>query len=93
MLQKVHYLHQNMSLHGVAIEILSCQPPPPPPKVQPDCTHAIAAHMGQGVPKDMLVTFVIGADEWQCHKNPIVTIITIIIGTKRFKKVVEWSET
>ena len=60
------------------------------PQVQLDCTHAIAAHMGQGVPKDMLVTFVIGADEWQCHKNPIVTII---IGTKRFKKVVHCSET
>ena len=37
----------------------------------------------------MLVTFVIGADEWQCHKNPIVTII---IGTNRFKKVVHCSE-
>ena len=38
----------------------------------------------------MLVTFVIGADEWQCQKNPIVTII---IGTNRFKKVVRCSET
>ena len=38
----------------------------------------------------MLVTFVIGADEWQCHKNPIVTII---IGTNRFRKVVHCSET
>ena len=35
----------------------------------------------------MLVTFVIGADEWQCHKNPI---FTMIIGTNRFKKVVHW---
>ena len=68
MLQKVQYLHQNVSLHGGAIEILSCQPPPPP--FQLDRTHAIAAHMGQGAPKDMPVTFVIGADEWQCHKNP-----------------------
>ena len=57
---------------------------------QLDCTHAIAAHMGQGAPKDMLVTFVIGADEWQCHKTPI---FTIIVGTKRFKKVVHCSET
>ena len=38
----------------------------------------------------MLVTFVIGADEWQCHKNPIVKII---IGTNRFKKVVHCNET
>ena len=46
--------------------------------------------MGQRAPKDMLVTFVIGADEWQRHKTPI---FTIIIGTKRFKKVVHCSET
>ena len=42
---------------------------------------------GHGIKKikiGMLVTFVIGADEWQCRKNPIVTII---IGTKRFNKV------
>ena len=38
----------------------------------------------------MLVTFVIGADDRQRHKHPIVTII---IGTKRFKKVVHCSET
>ena len=38
----------------------------------------------------MLVTFVIGADEWQCHKNHI---FTVIVGTKRFKKVVHCSET
>ena len=41
--------------------------------------------MGQGAPKDMLVTFVIVADDGQCHKNPIVTVI---VGTKRFKNVV-----
>ena len=46
--------------------------------------------MGQGAPKDMLVTFVIGADDRQCHKTPI---FTIIVGTKRFKKVVHCSET
>ena len=38
----------------------------------------------------MLDTFVIGADEWQCHKTPIVTII---VGTNRFKKVVHCIET
>ena len=86
MLQKVQYLHQNVSLHGGAIEILSCHPP----RFQLDRTDTIAAHMGQGAPKDMLVTFVIGADEWQCHKNPI---FTIIVGTNRFKKVVHCSET
>ena len=41
--------------------------------------------MGQGAPKDMLVTSVIGADDGQCHKNPIVAII---VGNKRFNKVV-----
>ena len=55
-----------------------------------DRTHMIVAHMGQGAPKDMLVTFVIGADDGQCHKNPIVTII---VGNKRFRKVVHYSET
>ena len=86
MLQKVQYLHQNVSLHGGAIKILSCQPP----QFQLDRTHAIAAHMGQGAPKDMLVKFVIGADEWQWPKNPI---FTIIVGINRFKKVVHCSET
>ena len=42
--------------------------------------YAIASHMGHGAPKDMLVTFVIGADDGQGHKNPI---ITIIVGNKR----------
>ena len=46
--------------------------------------------MGQGAPKDMLVTFVIGADDRQCHKNPIATTIA---GTKRFKEVVHCNET
>ena len=66
MLQKVQYLRQNVSLPGGAIKILSCQPP----EVQLDRIHTIAAHMDQGAPKDMLVTFVIGADDRQCHKNP-----------------------
>ena len=79
-------IQQNVSLHGGAIKILSCQPP----QVQLDHIHTIAAHMGQGAPKDMLVTFVIGVDDRQCHKNPI---ITTIVGTKRFKKVVHCSET
>ena len=55
-----------------------------------DRTHMIAAHMGQGAPKDMLVTFVIAADDGQCHKNPIVTII---VGNKRFRKVAHCNET
>ena len=38
----------------------------------------------------MLVTFVIGADDGQCHKKPIVMII---VGNKRFRKVVHCSET
>ena len=37
----------------------------------------------------MLVTFVIGANDGQCHKNPIVTVI---VGTKRFRKVVHCIE-
>ena len=37
----------------------------------------------------MLVTPVIGADDAQCHKNPIVTIV---VGYKMFRKVVECSE-
>ena len=60
------------------------------PQVQLDRTHMIAAHMGQGAPKDMLVTFVIGADDRQCHKNPIVMII---VGNKRFRKVAHCSQT
>ena len=36
------------------------------------------------------VTFVIGADDRHCHKNPIVTAI---VGTKRFRKVVHRTET
>ena len=96
--REIHKDHKNVAksailtskcvIARVAIEILSCQPPQV--QVQLDCTHAIAAHMGQAAPKDMLVTFVIGADEWQCHKNPIVTII---IRTNRFKRVVHCSET
>ena len=46
--------------------------------------------MGKGAPKDMLVTFIIGADDGQCPKKPIVTII---IGNKRLRKVVHCSET
>ena len=46
--------------------------------------------MGQGAPKDMLVTFVIGADDGQCHKNPIVVII---VRNERFRKVVHGTET
>ena len=61
-----------------------------PPQVQLDRTHMIAAHMGYGAPKDMLFTFVIGAYDEQCHKNPIVTII---VGNKRFRKVVPYRET
>ena len=38
----------------------------------------------------MLDTFVNGADDRQCHKTPIVTVI---VGTKRFKKAVHCSET
>ena len=45
--------------------------------------------MGQGAPKDMLVIFVIGADDGQCHNN---TIVTIIVGNKRFRKVVHCSQ-
>ena len=60
-----------------------------PPQVQLDCTHTFAAHMGQGAPKDMLVTFVIGADDGMCHKNPVVTTI---VGNHRFKKVVHCTE-
>ena len=62
---------------------------PAPPRSAKPHTHTIAAHMGQGAPKDKLVTFVIGAHDGQCHKNPIVTII---VGNKRFKKVVHCSE-
>ena len=43
--------------------------------------------MGQGAPKDLLVTFVISVDQY--HNNPIVTII---VGNKRFKKVVHYSQ-
>ena len=50
------------------------------PQGQLDRTHTIAAHMGLGAPKVMLVTFVIGADDSQCHKNPIATII---VGNKQ----------
>ena len=39
---------------------------------------------------DMLFTFVIGANDGQCHKNPIVTII---VRNKRFRKVVHCNET
>ena len=46
--------------------------------------------MGQGAPKGMPVTFVIGADDGQCHKNPIVMIIAT---SKRFRIVVHCSET
>ena len=46
--------------------------------------------MGQGAPKDMLITFVIRSHDGQCHKTPIVTII---VGNKRFRKVVHCSET
>ena len=46
--------------------------------------------MAKGVPKDMPVTFVIGADDGPCHKNPIVEIV---VGNKRFRKVVHCSET
>ena len=63
---------------------------PAPHQVQSDCTHRVAAHMGQGAPKDMLVTFVIGADDGQCHK---ISIVMIIIGIKRFRKAVHCSET
>ena len=52
--------------------------------------HMIAAHMGQGAPKDLLVTFVIGAGDRQCHKTPIVTIV---VGNKRLRKVVHCSDT
>ena len=55
-----------------------------------DRTHTIAAHMGQRAHQDMLVTFVIGADDGQCHKNPIVAVI---VGNKRFRKVVHCNET
>ena len=37
-----------------------------------------------------MVTFVIGADDGQCHQNPIVTII---VGNKRFRTVLHCSET
>ena len=47
----------------------------PAPQVQLDRTHTLVAYMGQGAPKDMLVTFVIGADDGHCHKTPIVTKI------------------
>ena len=43
--------------------------------------------MGYGAPKDMPVTFVIGADDGQCHNNPI------IVGNTGFKKVVHCSQT
>ena len=56
------------------------------PQVQLDCIDMIAAHMGQG----HVVTVVIGANEWQCHKHPI---FTITVGTKRFRRVVHYSET
>ena len=46
--------------------------------------------MGQGAAKDMLVAFLIGADDGQCHKNPIVMIIAT---SKRFSNVVHCSET
>ena len=46
--------------------------------------------MGQGAPKDMLFTVVIGADDGQYHENPIVMII---VGNKRFQKMVHCSET
>ena len=71
---------------GVQSKFRACSPP----QVQLDRKHTIAAHMGHGAPKDMLVTCVIGADDGQCHKNPTVTII---VGTKSFKKVVQCSET
>ena len=58
--------------------------------MQLDRTHTIAAQMGQGAPKDMLVTFVIGADDGLCQNNPIVTII---VRNKNFTKVVHCSQT
>ena len=62
----------------------------PPDSARPH-THTIAAHMGQGAPKDMLVMFVIGADDGQCPKKK--SIVTIIVGIKRLRKVVHCSET
>ena len=54
-----------------------------------DCsTHG--PHMGQDAPRDILVTFVIGADDKQCHKTPNVMII---VGNKRSRKVVHCSQT
>ena len=46
--------------------------------------------MGRGAPKNMLVKFVSGADDGQCHKNPIIMIIAT---NKRFRKVAHCSET
>ena len=50
----------------------------------------MAAHMGRTAPKDMLLTFVIGADDPQGHNNPMVATI---VGSKGSWKVVHCSET
>ena len=62
----------------------------PAPWVQVDCKQMIAAHLGQSAPEDILVTFVIGAEDGQWHKNPIVMIIAT---NKTFGNVVHCSET